>query len=264
MTGQEITLTARHPGRESPRAGCRVSRPVLPRSAAAVPRAGPRARPRGEDAAELGAALGAGVQAGGGQQPRPSDRLPPQSRNRRSRPADRPAPGSRCRGHVPASAETRAAAQSPRSQRPAVEGSTRIALLGLLPGPSAGSTCHPVPPRTPAAPSGWLLPGAGCRHRDDEHGKRVDTKWVEQSETQPGSITLTVHRAATPRQRHEQSLSPAAPGARHPGTDHRCWPGAARCRASLRPAVQLGDVSGPVRRWEALRCIEWVTQRQAM
>ena len=64
MTGQEITLTARHPGRESPRAGRRVSRPVLPRSAAAVPRAGPRARPRGEDAAELGAALGAGVQAG--------------------------------------------------------------------------------------------------------------------------------------------------------------------------------------------------------
>jgi len=65
VTGQEITLTARHPGRESPRAGRRVSRPVLPRSAAAVPRAGPRARPRGEDTAELGAALGAGVQAGG-------------------------------------------------------------------------------------------------------------------------------------------------------------------------------------------------------
>ena len=64
MTGQEITLTARHPGRESPRAGRRVSRPVLPRSAAAVPRAGPRARPRGQNAAALGALLGAGVQAG--------------------------------------------------------------------------------------------------------------------------------------------------------------------------------------------------------
>ena len=116
-------------------------------------------------------------------------------------------------------------------------------------GPSAGSTC----PRSPtdacgsvrlAAPRRWV-PTQGRRAR-----KRVGTQWVEQSKTQPGSITLTVYRAATPRQRHEQSLSPAALAARHPGTDHRCWPGAARCRASLRSAVQLGDVSGAVRRWD--------------
>ena len=81
-------------------------------------------------------------------------------------------------------------------------------------GPSAGSTCPRSPTDAcgsvrPAAPRRWV-PTQGRRAR-----KRVGTQWVEQSKTQPGSITLTVYRAATTRQRHEQSLSPAALAARH-------------------------------------------------
>jgi len=43
--------------------------------------------------------------------------------------------------------------------------------------------------------------------------------------------------------------SPTALAAWHASADWRCWPEAAWGRAPLRSAVQLGDVSGVVRRW---------------
>ena len=108
--------------------------------------------------------------------------------------------------------------------------------FGFPQAPAPGLTPQPVHPHTDAtvAPSGWLLPGAGCPSMDGEHGKWVGTQWEQ--------------RSKTTRQRHDQPLSPAALVARNEGTDHRCRPGAARCRASLRTGAQLGDVSGAVRR----------------